>query len=216
MIGIDPAMSEVDEQIDALQGRFEAAGGSAGQLTAEMAKLRENMVFAQREVGRLSSSFSADLKGAFDDVVFDGRRLSDTLRDVALSMAEAVYNTAMRPIQDTIGSAIAGGINGLIGGVLSGGTGAQVQAFARGGVGNGPTWFPMRQGIGVMGEAGAEAILPLSRGSDGRLGVRSESAGRPVQVTVNVTTPDVEGFQRSRSQIALQMNRALGLAARNR
>ncbi len=45
--------------------------------------------------------------------------------------------------------------------------------FARGGVVSRPTLFP----IGLMGEAGAEAIMPLSRGADGRLGVTSAGGG---------------------------------------
>jgi tape measure domain-containing protein len=44
--------------------------------------------------------------------------------------------------------------------------------FAGGGVVAGPTTFPMSGGrMGLMGEAGAEAIMPLRRGADGKLGV---------------------------------------------
>ena len=57
--------------------------------------------------------------------------------------------------------------------------------FAKGGVVNGPTMFPFAKGVGLMGEAGPEAILPLRRGADGRLGVTSSQAGS-VNVTVNV------------------------------
>jgi lambda family phage tail tape measure protein len=55
--------------------------------------------------------------------------------------------------------------------------------FAHGGVVDGPTLFPMARGMGLMGEAGPEAVLPLKRLSSGNLGV--EAAGGP-QVTVNV------------------------------
>lgn len=49
-----------------------------------------------------------------------------------------------------------------------------------------PTLFPFANGIGLMGEAGPEAIMPLRRDSAGRLGVgAAHSGGRPVQVTVN-------------------------------
>ncbi len=60
----------------------------------------------------------------------------------------------------------------------------QPQAFARGGVVDRPTFFSA-PGVpaGVAGEAGPEAILPLRRGSDGRLGVAA--AGGPGNVTVN-------------------------------
>ena len=66
-----------------------------------------------------------------------------------------------------------------------------------------------------MGEAGPEAIMPLSRGSDGKLGVRMDGGGRPVTVVMNISTPDAQSFQKSRSQIAAQMTRALGRGQRN-
>ncbi|MGO4701716.1 hypothetical protein [Dyella sp. 2RAB6] len=66
------------------------------------------------------------------------------------------------------------------------------RAFARGGIVNSPTLFPMATGTGLMGEAGPEAIMPLARGPDGRLGVRngrSSSGGgvnNQISITVNV------------------------------
>jgi len=87
--------------------------------------------------------------------------------------------------------------------------------FARGGVVSGPTTFPMQGGTGLMGEAGPEAIMPLTRGADGRLGVRTQGGGA-VTVNMNITTPDAGGFQRSQGQIATQMARALGRGQRNR
>ena len=69
--------------------------------------------------------------------------------------------------------------------------------------------------MGLMGEAGPEAILPLARGADGQLGVRADGGGRgPVSVVINVTTPDVEGFRRSEAQIAGAMARLLERGAR--
>ncbi|MNL15113.1 hypothetical protein D3C87_1360840 [compost metagenome] len=40
-----------------------------------------------------------------------------------------------------------------------------------------PTFFPFANGIGLMGEAGPEAIMPLRRGSDGRLGISAQGSG---------------------------------------
>ena len=87
--------------------------------------------------------------------------------------------------------------------------------FAKGGVVSGPVAFPMRGGTGLMGEAGPEAIMPLSRGADGKLGVRSHG-GQSVHVVMNISTPDAKSFERSQGQVAAQMSRALGRAARNR
>ncbi|MEH2667955.1 hypothetical protein DXU07_00495 [Bradyrhizobium elkanii] len=50
--------------------------------------------------------------------------------------------------------------------------------FARGGVVTRPTLFPMANGgTGLMGEAGEEAVMPLRRGPDGRLGVSAGGIG---------------------------------------
>ena len=70
-------------------------------------------------------------------------------------------------------------------------SGTQLRAFARGGIVNSPTLFPMATGTGLMGEAGPEAIMPLTRGADGRLGVRSSRDGgsgvnNNISITVNV------------------------------
>jgi lambda family phage tail tape measure protein len=91
----------------------------------------------------------------------------------------------------------------------------RVMPFARGGIVAEPTSFPMRGGRGLMGEAGPEAIMPLTRGADGRLGVQA-AGGRPVTVVMNIQTLDVQGFQRSQSQIAAQAARALSRGQRNR
>jgi phage-related minor tail protein len=61
-----------------------------------------------------------------------------------------------------------------------------------------------------MGEAGPEAIMPLTRGPDGRLGVAARgSGGGGGPVVVNISTPDVAGFQRSRGQVSAQLARAV-------
>ncbi|PNX49891.1 MAG: hypothetical protein BV457_00190 [Thermoplasmata archaeon M9B1D] len=53
----------------------------------------------------------------------------------------------------------------------------KVMPFANGGVVSSPTLFPMQKGIGLMGEAGAEAILPLTRTKNGKLGVETSGGG---------------------------------------
>jgi phage-related minor tail protein len=63
-----------------------------------------------------------------------------------------------------------------------------IQAYANGGmftnsIVNQPTFFRAAQGLGVMGEAGPEAIMPLKRDSQGNLGVRSSQGN--VEVVVN-------------------------------
>lgn len=71
-----------------------------------------------------------------------------------------------------------------------------IQKFARGGIVNKPTLFPFAKGVGLMGEAGPEAILPLRRGSDGRLGVSAAGGGSvTVNVQVDASGSSVQGNQ---------------------
>ena len=85
--------------------------------------------------------------------------------------------------------------------------------FASGGVIATPSFFPMRGGTGLAGEAGPEAILPLTRGSDGRLGVRSQG-GAAVNVTFNVTTPDAQSFRRAEADVGAMLARAVARGQR--
>lgn len=214
-------VTELSDQIAALETTLDGTSAVVAAFDGELAKMRESLVFTSQEVDALASGFSGGLRRAFDGVVFDGMKLSDALKGLARSMADTVFNTAMRPIQNVAGGALAQGLNSLLGtimpfekgGVLSR---SQVMPFAHGGIVTQPTTFPMRGATGLMGEAGSEAIMPLARGPDGRLGVSAGGAQRPVTVVMNISTPDVQGFQRSQSQIAAQALRALARGQRNR
>lgn len=221
MAETDDGMDALEAQIAELEVSLAGATSMAAAFQAELRGMQETMLYTGREVQGMSRAIGGGLRRAFDGVVFDGMRLSDALRTVARSMVDAAYNTAMRPVQNALGGFIANGINGLVSGILpfqKGGAISQgrVMPFARGGVVQGPTPFPMRGGMGLMGEAGPEAIMPLRRGPDGRLGVAAAGGGAPVHVVMNITTPDVQGFQRSQTQIAAQMGRVLARGQRNR
>ena len=87
--------------------------------------------------------------------------------------------------------------------------------FASGGVIASPVTFPLSNGrVGLAGERGPEAIMPLARGPDGKLGVRAQG-GAGVSVTINVSTPDAESFRRSESQIAAMLARVVTMGQRN-
>ena len=211
-------MDELDglgDRLDELETQIGGAEAVVRTFTAELGTLQGAMTYTNREVAGLSRSFGGGLKRAFDGVVFDGLRASQALEVLARSMANAAYNTAMRPITTALGGALASGVQGMFaqGGAFSQG---RVTPFARGGVVNGPTTFPMRGGTGLMGEAGPEAIMPLTRGADGKLGVAAQGGGGAVHVTMNITTPDAASFRRSQSQVAAGVQRALARGARNR
>ncbi|MEM8728396.1 MAG: phage tail tape measure protein [Pseudomonadota bacterium] len=210
----------LEDQAEALEDSLGNAAGMAASFDSELRRL--NAAFAQTSAGitGLERGLSKGLRRAFDGVVFDGMNLSNALDTIAQSMIRTTYSAAMKPVTDQVGGLLASGVNGLVNAALpfaNGGAfaGGRVTAFANGGVVSGPTGFPMRGGMGLMGEAGPEAIMPLARGPDGKLGVRGAGGGA-VNVVVNISTPDAASFQRSQGQIATQMSRALARGTRNR
>lgn len=60
-----------------------------------------------------------------------------------------------------------------------------ITPFAKGGIVGTPTKFFAAGGVGLMGEAGPEAIMPLKRGSDGKLGVAAQMSGGGSQYVIN-------------------------------
>ena len=167
----------------------------------------------------LSKTFGSSLTAAFKGAAVQGKSLDVVLRSIYDRLSSKALDAALSPLT----SAISGGTTSLLsglgsalgfarGGVFSAG---RVTPFADGGVVSTPTYFPMRGSTGLMGEAGAEAILPLARGSDGRLGVAAQGGGgSSTHVTLNVTTPDAASFRRSEAQMTSMLARAVGRGRR--
>ncbi|MBK0326992.1 phage tail tape measure protein [Rhodobacteraceae bacterium F11138] len=211
---------DLGERAEALEDSLGAAANMAAGFDSELQRMRESLSATGKDISSLEQGLSKGLRRAFDGVVMDGMKLSDALETVAKSMIQTTYNAAIKPVANHFGGLLSQGVGSVVEGLLpfaDGGSFSQgrVMPFANGGVVNGPVTFPMRGGTGLMGEAGPEAIMPLARGADGKLGVRS-AGGQAVNVVMNITTPDVQGFNRSRGQIAAQMGRALGRGNRNR
>ncbi len=215
-------LAAMEREVEALGQALRSSLREMGSFRRDLSGLGSDMAVARREMSRFARAAGSGLRRAFEGLVFDGMKLTDALRLLGRAMADSVFDQALRPVQNAFGALLAEGVQALVGksgarlfargGVIDGGA---VRAFARGGVVDRPTGFALRGGLGLMGEAGPEAILPLARGADGRLGVRAAGASRPVQVNINVTTPDVQGFRRSEAQIAARLGRLIGQGGRN-
>jgi phage-related minor tail protein len=169
-----------------------------------------------RRAAGLGRQFSNALVGAFDSIAIKGKNVGDVLRSLALRLSDIVLKAALRPLEQGFGNLVTGLLSGGVpfakGGVVQHGMHVP---FASGGVIQSPIAFPLAGGRhGVAGERGAEAIMPLARGPDGRLGVAARgSAG--VNVTFNVSAQDAESFMRSETQLAAMLSRAVSLGQRN-
>jgi len=160
-----------------------------------------------RQINTLADGMSRTLTNAFRSAVTDGKSLNSVLGDIVLSFSNLALKAALQPVS--------GLISGFIGN-LFGATGPSslgtVQPFAKGGVIASPSYFPLGGGTGLAGEAGPEAVMPLVRGSDGRLGVAG--GGNGVTVNFNVTAQDAKSFAASEAELSAMLLRAVRRGAR--
>lgn len=171
---------------------------------------------ALENLEKLSDRFGSQLTGALKSAAISGRDLDDILRRVGLNLAGLALEQGLKPLQGMAGSLFSGVLGGLSG-ILPfarGGVPGHAVPFAAGGVVSSPSYFPMGKNLGLMGEAGPEAIMPLQRGSDGRLGVAAAGGGGTVNVVFNVTATDAASFRKSEAQVTGMLARAVSRGSR--
>ncbi|QFR31724.1 phage tail tape measure protein [Ancylobacter sp. TS-1] len=195
----------------------EMEDGLTVEIAADTGAFRREIAEAER----LARGFGRVVGDALTGAALKGREADDVLRSLAGRLSALALDMAFRPLEQ----GLAGLAQSVLGGALGGAAGfakggafaaGRVVPFAEGGVVAAPTYFPMAGGaLGLMGERGAEAILPLRRGPDGRLGVAAGGGGRAVSVTVNVSTPDATAFRRSDAYLAGLVARAVARGERS-
>lgn len=179
----------------------------------------ERLRAAMEDVRSTSRDAAGVLSRGLRQALVDGRSLEQVLRSAALSLSNRALSAALAPVEQGISSGISGLAGQLFSGLASGFSGGGILPFAKGGVVAAPGYFPLPGGgadaLGLMGEAGAEAVLPLSRDASGRLGVAAGGGGQATpQIVFNVEARDAESFARSEAQIATMVARAVGRGRR--
>jgi len=172
-----------------------------------------------RELTTGATAFSRAMTSAFTASVIGGRQFDDVLKSLTLRLSDMAVRLAFKPLEKSIAGGLSSLLSGLTGtgsstGVSLAAASGAVKPFASGGVIGTPTYFPLMQGgVGLAGEAGPEAIMPLARGADGKLGVASRGGGNTI--TIQIATPDLESFRRSENYITGQIARAVSRGQRS-
>lgn len=186
--------------------------GISVSIDADLSGFRRELA----EADKLSRGFGAAFTRALSQAIVQGKSFSDVIRTLGLRLSSLALNAAFKPIEQGLSGAFNGLFSGLMGGGGSSGGGSllNVTPFAKGGVVATPSYFPLGNALGVAGERSAEAILPLARGSDGRLGVRTETSQRPLAVNVSIATQDAASFRRSEAYVSGMIARAVARGER--
>ena len=167
---------------------------------------------------RMGVQMGMSFTSAFEDAILDAKKFSEVLQALERDIARIILRTAVTgPAGEAIAGAVSGGMRSIMGSFSSPSVptsspgvpasasgplysangnafwGGNVIPFANGGVVSSATMFPMARGMGVMGEAGPEAIMPLQRGADGKLGVRAGGGGQGGVVINQTITIDARG-----------------------
>jgi len=144
--------------------------GLEAQITAN-----ENLLRIEEERKRMNDLVTNSMEKGLMAMADGTKSVKDAFRDMAREIIAELYRILV--VQQMVNAAKSFfGFPFADGGAFSGGS--QIQAYADGGVVGSPTLFPMAGGkTGLMGEAGPEAIMPLKRGANGKLGVQMEGGG---------------------------------------
>lgn len=170
------------DAVRALNAEYDRLNAS-WQYGADVA-LRQYLDEVQNVAKSSQAMFTNAFKGMEDALVNFVKTGKLDFKSLADSIIEQMIRISTQ-------QSITGPLAGWLGGILGGGTPApETKVLAAGGVMSGagigaysgqvvstPTLFPFANGIGLMGEAGAEGIFPLKRGKDGKLGISANGGG---------------------------------------
>jgi len=221
MEDIKTPLDEYAEKMRVLNDLLAMGEINQGQYAEAAEKARKAMEAAAKDEKGILDDLKKAIEGwgqdSADALVEFGITGKKSFSDFADSVIKdilrmIVYQTMMQPLMSGISGAVSGFFSGAgagggavrgvtvavaKGGVFSHGN---ITPLARGGVVSRPTIFPMASGMGLMGEAGPEAVMPLTRLPGGDLGVKS-GGGNNIKINIiNNNGSDVSTQQSETSQ----------------
>jgi tape measure domain-containing protein len=160
--------------------------------------------------GSFKTLFADGMKGNLDDI---GDYFSNFCNHLLNTFIDMQAEMMAKSLMSSIFGGLTGGggfLGGLFGFAKGGAFVDGVQAFASGGIVNSPTLFPMKTGMGLMGEAGAEAIMPLTRDRSGNLGVKAVGSGMAAQnIEVKIVNESGHPMKAKSASINTDMQRQI-------
>lgn len=208
---------------DRLSSGVSGLGGAAKAIRPELGGMAKDLAGVDTSVTKLATNIRDELSGTFSNAftaIFSGtQKVSDGLADLARQVTQMAMNKAFTSLFDSLFSGVSWFGGGAPAPVVANAKGnafaaGRIVPFANGGVVSRATAFPMRGGTGLMGEAGPEAIMPLSRGPDGKLGVRAAGrSGGDTNLAVNIVNSapgtEVREVSRGPDRIDLEIVRVV-------
>ena len=180
----------------------------------------------------LSSTLSGQLTTGLTDILDGTKSVGQGFADMGKMVIRAIEEMIVKllivgPLMRALQGAMSGGAFSFLGigggspeatafasGITPMATGgvfssSGIHKFASGGIFDQATSFRFANGAGfsngILGEAGPEAVMPLQRGKDGKLGIAgggSGSVSAPVSIHIDATGADAAGLARVQQQLA--------------
>ena len=207
------------------QGNSDAFKETKNKLVTLQTQLKDMNTSITSSVGvnwdNLANSIRSNLSSAILTPLQQGESAFTRLGQIGLNVVQLIGQEIISnllkqiTLEKTLQSIKGVGkfFSGFFGGLFGSADGnvfqnGRIKPFANGGIVNKPTIFPMANGTGLMGEAGPEAIMPLTR-KNGKLGV--QGSGITVNV-INQSQSQIETRQRDNGSfdiIVKRVNQAL-------
>ena len=210
--------------VEQITEKLTAATQEAFNFKESFAELAESALDLETNIGERLITGIDSMGDAFADLVVDGKAsfaelTVSILKDIQKMIIKALFFKAIMGVKNFLGF--------KDGGVVSGGNEIQnvtavaakgqvlaqnkIVPYAYGGIVSRPTIFPMANGAGLMGEAGPEAIMPLRRNKQGKLGVETSGAtsNNVVNVSVNASGTSAQGNNVKANQLGKMIGSAI-------
>ena len=204
MARIDEAYTKIKERLQEMADPANQIIGAANAIGDAFANSFEGMISGAMTAKQALASFFKDLASYFTKMAT--QMIADAVRMMAIKLLTNLLSSVIGGFTGGGGMDLGKNFNSAGAKDTGIGWGAAlnfkrnangnayaangIQPFAAGGIVNRPTFFKFAQGgamqNGLMGEAGPEAIMPLKRGRDGKLGVVSSGGGGTTSITIAV------------------------------